>query len=165
MCKTFTRPPFHLLCPRPIAHFLSIFPKHCVNSFPCIIFFHLHNNMMQVLLSHAIESKSQSVSHFSCVWLFATPWTVVAHQAPLSMEFSRQEYWSGLPFFSRGSSQPRGRTWVSLIAGRFFTIWASRETQKLIPCWFHHLQILPFHRLSFYFVYGFLWSVKAFKFN
>jgi len=28
---------------------------------------------------------------------FATPWTV-AHQAPLSMEFSRQEYWSGLPF-------------------------------------------------------------------
>ena len=30
-------------------------------------------------------------------WLFVTPWTV-AHQAPLSMEFSRQEYWSGLPF-------------------------------------------------------------------
>ena len=35
-----------------------------------------------------------------------------AHQAPLSMEFSRQEYWSGLPFpFSRGSSQPRDWTW------------------------------------------------------
>ena len=32
----------------------------------------------------------------SCVQLFATPWTV-ALQAPLSMEFSRQEYWSGLP--------------------------------------------------------------------
>ena len=31
------------------------------------------------------------------VWLFATPWTVV-HQAPLSTEFSRQEYWNGLPF-------------------------------------------------------------------
>ena len=30
---------------------------------------------------------------FSCVWLFATPWTV-AHQTSLSMEFSRQEYWS-----------------------------------------------------------------------
>ena len=29
--------------------------------------------------------------------VFATPWTV-AHQLPLSMEFSRQEYWSGLPF-------------------------------------------------------------------
>ena len=33
----------------------------------------------------------------SCVWLFATPWTV-AWQAPLSMEFSRKEYWSGYLF-------------------------------------------------------------------
>ena len=33
----------------------------------------------------------------SCVWLFATPWSVTC-QAPLSMGFSRQEYWSGLPF-------------------------------------------------------------------
>ena len=33
----------------------------------------------------------------SCVQLFVTPWTV-ALQAPLSMGFSRQEYWSGLPF-------------------------------------------------------------------
>ena len=37
------------------------------------------------------------VKSLSCVRLFATPWTV-AHQAPPSMEFSRQEYWSGLPF-------------------------------------------------------------------
>ena len=37
----------------------------------------------------------------SRVRLFATPWTV-AHQAPPSMEFSRQEYWSGLPFSSPG---------------------------------------------------------------
>ena len=37
------------------------------------------------------------LSRFSCVRLFATPWTV-AHQAPLSMGFSRQEYWSGLPY-------------------------------------------------------------------
>ena len=36
-------------------------------------------------------------SHFSSVRLFAAPWTV-AHQVPLSMGFSRQEYWSGLPF-------------------------------------------------------------------
>ena len=33
----------------------------------------------------------------SCVQLFVTPWTI-AHQDPLSMTFSRQEYWSGLPF-------------------------------------------------------------------
>ena len=37
----------------------------------------------------------------SRVPLFATPWTV-AHQVPLSVEFSRQEYWSGLPFPSPG---------------------------------------------------------------
>ena len=37
----------------------------------------------------------------SCVRLFVTPGTV-AHQAPLSMQFSRQEYWSGLPFPSPG---------------------------------------------------------------
>ena len=37
------------------------------------------------------------LSHFSCVRLFVTPLTV-ALQAPLSMEFFRQEYWSGLPF-------------------------------------------------------------------
>ena len=36
------------------------------------------------------------LSHFSHVRLFATPWTV-ARQAPLSMGFFRQEYWSGLP--------------------------------------------------------------------
>ena len=32
-----------------------------------------------------------------CIQLFVTSWTVI-HQTPLSMEFSRQEYWSGLPF-------------------------------------------------------------------
>ena len=36
------------------------------------------------------------LSHFNRVQLFATSWTV-AHQAPLSLGFSRQEYWSGLP--------------------------------------------------------------------
>ena len=36
------------------------------------------------------------LSRFSYVWLFVTPWTI-AHQAPLSLGFSRQEYWSGLP--------------------------------------------------------------------
>ena len=41
------------------------------------------------------------VKLLSCVRLFVTPWTVV-YQAPTSMEFSRQEYWSGLPFPSPG---------------------------------------------------------------
>ena len=45
---------------------------------------------------HAVHAV---LSHLSCVLLFVTPWTV-APQVPLSMEFSRQEHWSGLPFCS-----------------------------------------------------------------
>ena len=41
------------------------------------------------------------VQSLSCVWLCATPWTV-AQQAPLSMGFPRQDYWSGLPSLSQG---------------------------------------------------------------
>ena len=46
----------------------------------------------------------QSLSH---VQLFATPWTV-AYQASLFMGFSRQEYWSGLPFTSPGDLPDQG---------------------------------------------------------
>ena len=50
-----------------------------------------------------------------------TPWTV-ARQAPLSMEFSRQEYLSGLPFPSLGDLPDPGIESVSpALAGRFFT--------------------------------------------
>ena len=51
---------------------------------------------------------------FSCksVWLFATPWTVT-HQVPLSIEFSRQEYCSGLPFPSPGDLPDPGIELVS----------------------------------------------------
>ena len=67
------------------------------------------------------------------VQLFATPW-ILACQASLPMEFSRQEYWSGKPFPSPGESfQPRDQTWVFHTADRFFTIWATREAQT--PLW------------------------------
>ena len=56
---------------------------------------------IQVLLSGAVCICVCVLSHFSRVGLFVTPWTV-AHQAPPSMGFSRQEYWSGLPFPSPG---------------------------------------------------------------
>ena len=45
----------------------------------------------------AANSLLLLLSHFSHAQLFVTLWTV-AHQAPLSMEFPRQKYWSGLPF-------------------------------------------------------------------
>ena len=63
---------------------------------------------------------------------FVTSWTV-AHKAPLSMGFSRQEYWSGLPFPSPGgSSRPRDQIRVSCVAGGFFTIWVTREALKSV---------------------------------
>ena len=67
----------------------------------------------------------------SHVWLFATPWTI-AHQAPLSMGLlqARILEWVAMPS-SRGSSQPTDWTQVSRTAGRFFTIWATREAQHL----------------------------------
>ena len=51
--------------------------------------------------------KTSEVKSLSCVQLFGTLWTV-AHQAPPSMEFSRQEYWSGLPFPSPGDLPDTG---------------------------------------------------------
>ena len=64
------------------------------------------------------------VKLLSCVQLFATPWTVDC-QAPLSMGFSRQEYWSGLPFTSPGDLPNPGIEPASLVspalAGGFFT--------------------------------------------
>ena len=57
----------------------------------------------------------------SRVQLFATPWTV-AHQAPLSMGFSRQEYRSGLLFLSPGDLPDPGIEPMSpALAGGFFT--------------------------------------------
>ena len=60
-----------------------------------------------VKMGNFLSGKRKKVKSLSRVRLSATPWTI-AHQAPLSMGFSRQEYWSGLLFsFSRGSAQPR----------------------------------------------------------
>ena len=78
------------------------------------------------LISGATEYAiiSLCVHVLSCVQLFAILWTI-AHQAPLSMEFSRQEYWSRLPFPSPGDLPDPGIEHTSLVppalAGGFFT--------------------------------------------
>ena len=55
-----------------------------------------------------------------------TKWTV-AHQAPLPMGFSRQEYCVGCHSLLQGIFPPRDGTWVSRIAGKCFTLWATME--------------------------------------
>ena len=70
------------------------------------------------------------------VRLFVTPWTA-ACQAPLSMGFSQQEYWSGLPFLPPGDPPDPGITLTSpespALAGRFFTTSATWEALCSTP--------------------------------
>ena len=68
-----------------------------------------------------MSNAGDKVKLLSRVRLFATSWTV-AYQAPLSMGFSRQELWSGLPFPSPGDLPIPGTEPSSLaLAGGFFT--------------------------------------------
>ena len=61
------------------------------------------------------------VHSLSCVCLFANLWTV-AHQAPLSMGFPKQEYWSGLLFLPPGDlSNPGIKPMSPALAGGYFT--------------------------------------------
>ena len=75
----------------------------------------------------------------SCVWLFATPWAV-ARQAPLSMGFSRQEYWSGQPSPTAGDLPDPGIEPTSLaipsMTDRFFT---TSGKSMWLTCYFFFL--------------------------
>ena len=91
------------------------------------------------------EVKVKSLSH---VWLFATLWTV-AHQAPLSMGFSRQEYWSGLPCPSLGDLsdpwiKPASLTSPALVGGLFTT-----STTWEAPL-YHQLDVKCFNPYGFF---------------
>ena len=74
----------------------------------------------------------------SLVLLFVTPWTV-AHQAPLSMEFFRQEYWSVLPFSAPENLPDPG---ISL-AGGFFTTEPPGKPHLFIVSYVNSLSLSP----------------------
>ena len=95
----------------------------------------LHSYVL-FLKAHLCDSATLAYGSCSCCYYclvishsFATPWTV-AHQAPLSMGFSKQELleWVFMPF-SRGSSQLRDQTRISCISRRVLGHWASRVLQ------------------------------------
>ena len=86
----------------------------------------------------------------SCMRLLATPWTV-ARQAPQSMGFSKQEYWSGLPFPPPGDLlHPGIQSWSPALAEGFFTTsttWSNHSSSVQFSCsvvsdslWLHGLQ-------------------------
>jgi len=66
--------------------------------------------------------------HFSCDQLFVTLWAIT-HQAPLSMEFSRQEYWSGLPCPPSGDLPDQGIEPTSLMSPAL----VGRSSLPLVP--------------------------------
>ena len=99
---------------------------HILNSVCFLLFF------IQ-FLSWFLANQQLSVCVCVCVCVLrhvrfsATPWPI-AYQSPLSMEFSRQEYWSGLPFPSPGNLNPgiKPTPLISpVLAGKFFTSWTN----------------------------------------
>ena len=82
------------------------------------------------------------VQLLSCVQPFVTPWTV-AHEAFLSMEFSRQEYWSGLPLSTPGDLPNPGiepTSLVSPVSSRgFFTTSTTWEIPITYIFWFEFI--------------------------
>ena len=105
---------------------------------------------------------AQSLSR---VWLFVTPW-IVAYQAPLSMEFSRQEFWSDQKkkkkrmlewvaiSYSRRSSQPRDRGHVSCIGRQI--LYHCPTWEAPIKCFFLLLSPLE----SYWVVELLIWTSK-----
>ena len=110
------------------------------------------------LVRHLLGSACM-LSCFSCVQLFTTPWTA-ACQAPLSMGFSRQEYWSGLLLPPPRDLPDPGIKPATLmspaLAGRFFTTSATWEMSDLI-CW--QLSSACEHFFFLYFeAYSLIWE-------
>ena len=103
-----------------------MFPHNRFNILKKLIVYLREETMSRV---HAVCQVASVVSDS------VTPWTV-ALQAPLSMGFSRQEYWSGLPFPLPGDLPDSGIELVSLmspaLAGGFFTTSATWDTPKIL---------------------------------
>ena len=111
---------------------------------PCLWRHSMYLLFEMLFQPHSIaHSFSLLLSRFSHVWLFVILWTV-AHQAPLSTGFSRQEYWSGLPF---------RRVQLNI---------SKRSSQILLPNLSHSKLILLFstqHLIFSLFIYFWLTSV------
>ena len=95
------------------------------------------------------SKTSCMLSRFSCVWLFAALWAI-ASQAPLSMEFSRQAYWSGSPFPLPGDlSDPRIEP-----ASPALQVDSLPQSHRRSPFFQRHTSLILMIDLAFKMVYG-----------
>ena len=101
---------------------VSLYFSHSTMNIALSIF--SKNILMYICVCVCVCVYAHMLSHFSFIRLFSTLWTV-AHQDPLSMGFSRQEYWGGLPYPTPGDLPNPGIKPASVpfptLAGRFFT--------------------------------------------
>ena len=126
----------------------------------------------QIWWDWPVDSILNTVFSHSVVLDSAMPWTV-ALGLLCPWGFSRQGNERVAISFSRGSSQPRDRTQVSSIAGRFFTIWGTREAhtehwinvnmwthgvQEIVSGWNLRLQIIDIHSHLAFFYPLWTWS-------
>ena len=92
----------------------------------------------EVLFTHMSSTSGVGLSVLLCAQSLNRIWLVVAHQASLSMDFSRQEYWSGLSFPSPGDLSYPGIKPMSLafpaLAGGFFTTVPPGNTWVIANC-------------------------------
>ena len=94
---------------------------------------------------HTCIAVVQSLSY---VWLFVTSWTV-AHQVPLSMGFSKQDYWNGLPFPSPGDLPDPGIEPASTPLARvFFTTEPPGKPMYVLRVHCKKQWVLPFNLVS-----------------
>ena len=133
---------------------------------PWQIYFIINISNKQVFVNFIFYHSSPHEEYFSCDtvlfghWVFGTTWTV-AHLAPLSVRFLRQEYWSGLPFPSPGDlPDPRIKPKYPVFIGGFFTAEPpEKPTVKQLPAVFCRFRALNWGvwTVLMYFIY---WATK-----
>ena len=114
------------------------------------------------ILDEIVLSQCYSMS---CVRLFVTPWTV-ACQAPLSIDFSRQDYWSGLPFPFPGDLPDLGPNPGLLYCRRvIYCLSHQRQEKNLYVRKKHVVFCGPDFLTSFFFHLLFLYLIRSWKRN
>ena len=113
--------------------FFFLAAPHNLWDFSSLIRDWTHLQWKRRILTTGLPSESE-VKSLSRVWHFTTPWTV-AYQAPLSMGFSGQEYWSGVPFPSPGRLPNTGTKPVSLALQVDSLLLSHQGSQYLKDAW------------------------------
>ena len=120
-------------------------------------FFNLKRTFTKKFTTNVIFNDVCMLTHSVVSSSFMTPWTV-AHQAPLSMDFPRQEYWSGLPFSTLGDLLDPGiepMSHVSCIGRRILyhcATWEAHQQSTQIP---DHCPLLDYILSSWRVIYTF----------